>query len=415
MSPAKAYPAAPLAIAWGTPNMRRRLRVVSTATLGLVLSCAAVVASAPSASAWQTTGSGTFSQSGTQSNVGGTVTITGSGSGKTGGGGSGHPGSTYSPTPTGCSVTTLKATSGGTLLQFVCTAHTESAARADIRYYTTATPNCGAFRHFYFWTCESIVTYGFPPAPPSPSAAQPQATSIAIGLEQGLEMGLPTPTVALTIPNQYDNPRSPYTYTDYPTQVVMGNISSASRAASRTVTLVSSGHSFTATLNVWVKRVPDYQVWVPEDITVSAPGGGATSSAVPTNLPYGENPYLGPGGSASAVTCSAGDNSYNWNQDNRWPGGGTCVVEFTQPNTSPGWTLTGWEVYQIFYGGTLTASWVNGGRPVALFQNQPVGGQVAGPVVASPPTPTHILPAVSLQSTTCLGSACFVSPTLAGP
>ena len=404
--------------------MRRRLRVVSTATLGLVLSCAAVVASAPSASAWQTTGSGTFSQSGTQSNVGGTVTISGSGSGKTGGGGSGRPGSpgsagsTYSPTPTGCSTTTLKATSGGTLLQFVCTARTVTQARVDIRYYTTTPPSCGAFRNFYFWTCEAIVTYGFPPTPPTPpnpSAANPTATSIAVGLEAGLEMGLPTPIVALTIPNQYDNAQSPYTYTDYPTQVVMGNISSASRAASRTVTLVSSGHSFTATLNVWVKRVPDYQVWVPEDITVSAPGGGATSSAVPTNLPYGENPYLGPGGSASAVTCSAGDNSYNWNQDNRWPGGGTCVVEFTQPNTSPGWTLTGWEVYQIFYGGTLTASWVNGGRPVALFQNQPVGGQVAGPVVASPPTPTHILPAVSLQSTTCLGSACFVSPTLAGP
>ena len=395
--------------------MHRGLRSVSIATLGLVLSVAAVATTAPPASAIGITHSATYSQSGSTSSVGGTVTITGSGSGKTGGGGSGHPGSTYSPTPTGCSVTTLKATSGGTLLQFVCTAHTESAARADIRYYTTATPNCGAFQHFYFWTCESIVTYGFPPAPPSPSAAQPQATSIAIGLEQGLEMGLPTPTVALTIPNQYDNPRSPYTYTDYPTQVVMGNISSASRAASRTVTLVSSGHSFTATLNVWVKRVPDYQVWVPEDITVSAPGGGATSSAVPTNLPYGENPYLGPGGSASAVTCSAGDNSYNWNQDNRWPGGGTCVVEFTQPNTSPGWTLTGWEVYQIFYGGTLTASWVNGGRPVALFQNQPVGGQVAGPIVASPPTPTHVVPAVSLQSTTCLGSACFVSPTLGGP
>ncbi|MDA8374072.1 MAG: hypothetical protein M0Z91_07495 [Actinomycetota bacterium] len=404
--------------------MRRGLRVVSTATLGLVLSCAAVVASAPSASAVQTIGSGTFSQSGTQSNVGGTVTISGSGSGKTGGGGSGRPGSpgsagsTYSPTPTGCSTTTLKATSGGTLLQFVCTARTVTQARVDIRYYTTTPPSCGAFRNFYFWTCEAIVTYGFPPTPPTPpnpSAANPTATSIAVGLEAGLEMGLPTPIVALTIPNQYDNAQSPYTYTDYPTQVVMGNISSASRAASRTVTLVSSGHSFTATLNVWVKRVPDYQVWVPEDITVSAPGGGATSSAVPTNLPYGENPYLGPGGSASAVTCSAGDNSYNWNQDNRWPGGGTCVVEFTQPNTSPGWTLTGWEVYQIFYGGTLTASWVNGGRPVALFQNQPVGGQVAGPVVASPPTPTHILPAVSLQSTTCLGSACFVSPTLAGP
>ncbi len=175
----------------------------------------------------------------------------------------------------------------------------------------------------------------------------------------------PTPTGIQTIPNPATDTQNPYAFVNYPTQVSMlGNIPTQTATGSASKSGSANGYSFTVTVT-----------WY-----------GVLQNFVRSTQ----------GASANSVTCAPGQNTLSNTNNDNIPNAAICTIDWQQSDLSPGWPLSGYANYEVYYSVSASTSW-EGTVPI-------VSNAVYGEV-ATPTTSTNE-PVDILQSVTCSSSYC---------
>lgn len=266
---------------------------------------------------------------------------------------------------------------GGTsyIVEWVGNAGNIPTAKTYLTSLTTGPVSCGVGVVGPSFCDVQFTYHKTPPAPRHQYDPLPPTQGASTTESAMVDFVPPVPTGIQTIPNPVTDTQNPYAFVNYPTQVsLLGNFptqtatDSASKSGSIFVakTKTTPAHTDTFTITVTWYGVLQGFVW-------------NTSNA-----------------STNSETCAPGQNTLSNTNNDNIPNAAICTIDWQQANLYPGWQLSGYAYYDVYYSAVEATSWEG---TFTIVSNAFYG--TVDTQAASTNEPVNIL-----QSVTCSSSYC---------